>query len=44
MLKTKATIDEIGKEIVDFLSDYITIKRLTRFITWAIKTLKKSSA
>lgn len=35
MLKTKATIDEIGKETVDFLSNYITIKRLIVFGSYA---------
>jgi predicted nucleotidyltransferase len=31
MLKTKATIKEIGKEIVDFLSRYINVDRLILF-------------
>lgn len=31
MLKTKATIKEIAKEIVDFLSNYINVDRLILF-------------
>jgi predicted nucleotidyltransferase len=43
MLKTAATIDQITKEVVDFLSSYIQIERVILFGSYASGSFRKDS-
>lgn len=43
MLKTKATIEEIGREVADFLSNYIKVDRLILFGSYGHGKARKDS-
>jgi uncharacterized protein len=43
MLKTNATIEQIGKEVFDFLSKYITVDKLILFGSYAYGNYREDS-
>jgi len=43
MLKTKITVEQIGREVVDFLSDYIRVDRAVLFGSYLYGTSRKDS-
>jgi predicted nucleotidyltransferase len=43
MLKTKATVEQIGKEVVDFLSRYIRVDKLILFGSYSFGNARKDS-
>jgi len=43
MLKTKTTVEQIGREVVDFLSHYIKVDRAVLFGSYLYGTSRKDS-
>lgn len=43
MLKTKTTVEQIGREVVDFLSHYIEVDRAVLFGSYLYGTSRKDS-